>query len=113
MVLSYLLLMQVSVFITKTCPCNIQKPSRLKKDTFRMKNCDIFLIFAQIIEAVLTSTHNQSFRVKIRKKCIPPVNPSFTIQKWGVRGYSLHGLVSMMFYTFAKQNRLCDIYSPV
>ena len=25
-----------------------------------------------------------------------PVHPSFTIQKWGVRGYSLHGLVFVM-----------------
>ena len=28
-----------------------------------------------------------------------PVNPSFTIQKWGVRGYSLHGHVFMMVYS--------------
>ena len=26
-----------------------------------------------------------------------PVNPSFTIQKLGVRGYALHGLVFVMF----------------
>ena len=47
---------------------------------------NIFLIFAQIIdcgytrlnEAVLTSTHNQCFGAKIRKK-YTPVNPSFTI----------------------------------
>ena len=41
---------------------------------FQMKNCDIFLIFAQNIdcEAVLTSTHNLCFRAKIRKnECIP------------------------------------------
>ena len=25
------------------------------------------------------------------------VNSSFTILKWGVRGYSLHGLVCMMY----------------
>ena len=39
---------------------------------FQMKNCDIFLIFAQNIdrgytEAVLTSTHNLCLRAKIRK----------------------------------------------
>ena len=27
-----------------------------------------------------------------------PVNPSFTIQKWGVKGYTLHGHVSMMVF---------------
>ena len=26
-----------------------------------------------------------------------PVNPSFSIQKWGVRGCSLHGLVFVMY----------------
>ena len=47
-----------------------------KNDNFQMKNCYIFLIFAQNIdrgytletEAVLTSTHNLCFRAKIRKK---------------------------------------------
>ena len=48
-----------------------------KNFNFQMKNCDIFLIFAQNIdcgytlesphEAVLTSTHNLCFRAKIRK----------------------------------------------
>ena len=27
-----------------------------------------------------------------------PVNPSFTIKKWGVRGYTLHRLVIMMMF---------------
>ena len=48
-----------------------------KNDNFQMKNCDIFLTFAQNIdcgltfepphEAVVTSTHNLCFRAKIRK----------------------------------------------
>ena len=48
-----------------------------KNDNFQMKVFDIFLIFAQnidcgyrlepLIEAVLTSTHDLCFRVKIRK----------------------------------------------
>ena len=49
-----------------------------KNDNFQMKNCDIFLFFAQNIdcgytlepphnEAVLTCTHNLCFRAKIRK----------------------------------------------
>ena len=36
--------------------------SRKNDINFQMKNCDIFLIFA---EAVLTSTHNLCFRAKI------------------------------------------------
>ena len=42
------------------------------------------------------STHNLCFRTKIRRKMYTPVHPNFTIQKWGVRGYSLHGLVFVM-----------------
>ena len=52
-----------------------------KNDKFHMKDCDVFLIFAQNIdcgymleplnEAVLTSTDNLCFRAKISKKCIP------------------------------------------
>ena len=46
-------------------------------------------------EAALTCTHNLCFRAKIRKM-YTPVNPSFTIQKWDVKGYALHGCVTMM-----------------
>ena len=42
------------------------------------------------------SIHNLCFRAKIRGENGYPVHPSFTIQKWGVRGYSLHGLVFVM-----------------
>ena len=38
-----------------------------KNGNFQMKNCDIFLIFAQNTKAVLTSTQNLCFRSKIRK----------------------------------------------
>ena len=47
-----------------------------KNDNFQMKNCDIFLIFAQNIDR---GTHDLCFRAKIRKKIYTPVNPSFTI----------------------------------
>ena len=59
-----------------------------KNDNFQMKNCDIFLIFAQNIdrgytlelsEAVPTSTNDLCFRAKIRTKMKTPVNPSFSI----------------------------------
>ena len=54
----------------------LQYFTAVKNDNFLLKNCDIFLIFAQNIdygytleppEAVLTSTHNLCFRAKIRK----------------------------------------------
>ena len=32
------------------------------------------------------STHNLCFRGEIRKIMYTPVNPSFTIYKWGLRG---------------------------
>ena len=48
---------------------------RCKNGNLQVKNCDIFLIFAQNIdggtEAVLTSTHDIDFRRKIRKRYTP------------------------------------------
>ena len=35
-----------------------------------------------------------------------PVNPSYTIQTWGERGYSLHGHVIMMFISYDVANML-------
>ena len=65
-----------------------------------MKNCNIFLIFAQNIdcgysEAVLTSTHNLCFGAKIRKK-YTPVNQFYYIIKVGCKGYESHGHVFLM-----------------
>ena len=47
-----------------------------KNENVQMKNCNIFLIFAQKIdcEAVLTRTHNLCFRAKI--EMYTPLNPS-------------------------------------
>ena len=69
-----------------------------KNENFQMKNCDIFLIFAQNIdcgyEAVLTSTHNLCFRAKIRKLCIPMLTP-ILLYKSGVLGGINHtGMLS-------------------
>ena len=46
-----------------------------QNEKFHWKNFDIFLIFAQNAEAVLTSTHNLCFRAKIRKIGIPLHTP--------------------------------------
>ena len=56
-----------------------------------MKNCDVFLIFAQNIdcgytfEAVLTSTHNLCFGAKIGKN-VYPCKPQFYYIKVGCKG---------------------------
>ena len=50
-----------------------------------MKNCDIFLIFAQNSEAVLTFTHNLCFRAKIRKNEYP-CKPQFYYIIVGCKG---------------------------
>ena len=42
------------------------------------------------------STLNLCFRAKKRKNMYIPVNPSFTIYKWGVRGSGSHGHVIVM-----------------
>ena len=47
-------------------------------------------------EAVLTSTHNLCFLAEIRKIMYTPVNPSFTILKWGLRGLKLYRYVFVM-----------------
>ena len=77
-----------------------------KNDNFQMKIFDIFLIFAQNIDCGYTleppqrggsNEYPQSmFWSKNKKIMYTPVNPSFTIEKWGVRGCSLHGLVFVM-----------------
>ena len=58
---------------------------RSKIDNFQRKIFDIFLIFAQNIEAVLTSTHNLCFEAKIRKIGIPLHTPVL-LYKSGVQG---------------------------
>ena len=42
------------------------------------------------------STHNLCFRAKIRKIMFTPVNPSFTIQKRGLRGSKIYRHVFLM-----------------
>ena len=50
----------------------------------------VFPYFAPKIDCGYTmSTHNLCFRSKIRK-AYTPVHPSFTIYKFGVRGYKSH-----------------------
>ena len=93
----YKLLLFASVLSTHYANMSVQYTAIFhgcKNDYFQMKKCDNFLIFAQNIDCWYTiKTHNLYFVAKIRKKCKTPVNPSFTILKWDVRGYSLHGLV--------------------
>ena len=62
---------------------------RGKYETVKMKNCDIFLIFAQNIDCGYSlelprqgssnEYHNLCFELEIRKIMYTPVNPSFTI----------------------------------
>ena len=96
---------QISI-ITKTCPCNKQRFFELKHLKFSAEKIDIFLIFAQNIDCGYSlepprrggsNEYPQSmFWSKNKKNRYTPANPSFTIQKWGLRGYSLHGHVFLM-----------------
>ena len=52
--------------------------------------------YNRLDEAVLTSTHNLCFWTKIRKTMCTPVNPSFTIYKWGLRVSKLYRHVFVM-----------------
>ena len=58
------------------------------------KNSDIFHI----------STHNLCFWAEIRKITYTPVNPSFTIQKRGLRASKLHRRVFVILLFFADLN---------
>ena len=51
-----------------------------------MKNCDVFLIFAQNIDckAVLTSTHNLCFGAEIRKKNHSCKNVNFQMKFFNI-----------------------------
>ena len=62
----------------------------MKRDDFIFAlNIDCgYTLEPALSEAVLTSTHNLCFRAKIRKNEYPC--------KWGVRGCTLRGHVSMM-----------------
>ena len=72
-----------------------------------MKKCYIFLIFAQNIDWGYTlepphwggsNKYPQSMFLSKNKKIMnTPINPSFTIWKWRVKGCTLHGPVCMMF----------------
>ena len=79
-----------SNFITKTCPCNIQKFFwGCKNENFHWKNFDIFLIFAQNIDCGYTlepprrggsNEYPQSmFWSKNKKNRYTPAYPSFAI----------------------------------
>ena len=69
----------------------------------------MFNIFAQNIDceyadAVLMSTNNLSFGAKIRK---------IGISQWGLRGYVLHGHISMIMYFFPSSDRGLCAFCPV
>ena len=96
-----------NILITKTSPCNIQhcfsctsKKFQIFYDYFSY-NCSKHRLWVHVrtAEAVLTSTHNLCFRTKIKNKknMYTPAYPNFTIQKWGLVGYTFHGHVFMMY----------------
>ena len=72
---------------------------------FSDKNSDIFHISAQNIDCGYSlepprrdgsnEYHNLCFWAEIRKKLYTPVNPSFTILKWGLRGQNYIGMFSL------------------
>ena len=79
-----------------------------KNENFQMKHSDIFLISAQNIDCRYSlepprwggsNEYPQSmFWAEIRKIMYTPVNPSFTIQNWGLWGSKLYRHVFVMQY---------------
>ena len=77
-----------------------------KTENFQIKISDIFHISAQNIDCGYSlepprrggsNEYPQSmFCAEIRKILYTPVNPSFTVKKWGLRGSKLHRRVFVM-----------------
>ena len=74
--------------ITIICPCNIHKLFSAVKIENLIRRIFIFSIF-------LLKTLN-------KKNRYTSVNPIFTIQTWGMLGYTFHGHVLMMEYSMNR-----------
>ena len=95
-----------------------------KNWNFSDKNSDIFHISAQNIDCGYSlespcrggsnGYHNLCFWAEIRKIMYTPVNPSFTIQKWGFRGSKLYRRVFVMksFLPYIKWQTIHQVYCP-
>ena len=80
-----------------------------KNENFQIKNSGSFHISAQnidcedLLEPPLRGSsnkyHNLCFWAEVRKLMYTPVNPSFTVWKWGLRESKLHRRVLMMKLT--------------
>ena len=103
----------LSFLITKTRLFKyIETFTSKKLKIFRLKNSDIFHTFAQNIDCGYSleppqrggsNEYPQSmFWANIRKIMCTPVNPSFTIQKWGLRGSKIYRHVFVMLMRTAK-----------
>ena len=85
---------------------NILKILQPKKENFQIKKSDIFHISAQNIDCGYSlelpwrGSSNKypqyTFWAEIRKIVYTPINPSFTIWKWGLRGSKLYRYVFVM-----------------
>ena len=94
-------------FTTKTCLFKYTEYFTTKKgENFQIKNSDIFQISPQNIDSGYSlepprrggsNEYPQSmFFAEIRKLMYTPVNPGFTIKKWGLRGLKLYRHVFLM-----------------
>ena len=100
-------------------PIQIYEKFHLQKtEFFQIKNFDIFHISAQNIDCGYSlepprrggsNEYPQSmFYAVIRKIMYTPVNPSFTIYKWGLRGSKLYRRVFVMvIVVFPGYRHLC------
>ena len=96
----------IKKYITKTCLFKYTEDFTNKKWKFSDKKSDIFHISAQNIDCVYSlelpqcgssNKYPQSmFLSRNKKKNVYPCKPSFTIQKWGLRGSKLYRRVFVM-----------------
>ena len=96
--------------LRKLAYSNILKILPPKHENFQIKNSDIFHISAQNIDCGYSlepprrggsNEYPQSmFLAETRKIMYTPVNPSFTIKKWGLRGSKLYRHVFVMMFEY-------------
>ena len=104
--------MHIVLTLRKLAYSNILNISPPKTESFQIKNSDIFHIFSQNIDCGYSlepprrggsNEYPQSMLFsKIIKIMYTPVNPSFTISKWGLRGSKLYRRVFVMRKQFAR-----------
>ena len=107
------------IFITKKWKFSDKK---LRHVSYFCSKHRLWVLVRTAYEAVLTSTHILCFWAEITILMYTPVNPSFTIEKWVLRGSNLYRHVFVMlllvhlnrqYFLFWQWKSAISVYTPV